>query len=380
MNNSFLVLYTANYDKDELEKQKITKVNFDELFQAFSAADKDENYRCEIGDHFRLYKVEPLDDIDVYEKIYIKIPKLKKIKLSAEATEIVARQLEDQVSLCDKLDREKSLLKMCETDIEKLNDQFFTLAKEKETYERKVIVKCLALLNEKKRFISEGMSEQNAADESSFDIHDFILNGGLTAKEEPIEQAKGVISSPVASTSRYVSKTTTPKSSTPSQKPKRTPSKKLFAQITQPSDSDEDDSFDILPINNNNSRKRKSSDNQQPDTSSVFKDFKVKTPKKQKREEKESSIEAKMDISETFDPREISSPFGSRSSAENEPKKYSDSNDVFKSQDICSQALFDEIKEDLKEDLNSSDSYKGRSLRSKKKNPYSLDTMNILDM
>lgn len=371
------MIYTANYDKDDLEKQKITKVSFDELFRAFSAADKDENYRCEIGDHFKLYKVEPLDDVDVYEKIYIKIPHLKKTKLSAEATEVVARQMEDLVMLCDKLDAEKNLLKMCESDIERLNDQFYSLAKEKENYEKKVLVKCLALLNEKKKFIKEGMAEKNVAEDSSFDIHDFILNGGL--KEEAIEPVENEFTSPVASTSRRATQTTTPKSSTPSQKPKRTPSKKLFEQINQPSDSDEDDSFGILSVKSTNSNKRKSTDDH-PDTSSIFKGFKGSTPKKPKREERESSIEAKMmDISDSFKPREISSP--SQSSTENPHKKYSDPLDAFQSQEICSQAICTDIKDDPKEDINSSDSFKGgRSMRSRKKNAYSLDTMNILDM
>lgn len=302
----------------------------------------------------------------------MKLPNLKKTKLSHDVAKIISDQLEDMAMLCDKLDEEKKLLKICEVDIDRLNDQYFTLAKEKETYERNVINKCLTLLNEKKKFINDGMIEKNIAEESSLDIHDFILNGGLRISP-PKEEIKLEPKSPASSTIKFISKSVTPKSSTPSQKPKRTPSKKLFEQISHISESDEDISVEIISSPSTSKTRKRKSENH--DTSSIFKDIKIKTPKKPRREEKESSVEAKREPTEVFTARELLS-----SSSET---KYSDPLDAFKSEDILSQAVCDEIHEtqdEVREDQKSSESYKGgKSLRSKK-NAYSLDTMNILDM
>lgn len=378
LNLIIIVLLTSSCTKEELEKKKYTKVSFDALYKAFSSADKDVNFRYKLNDQmtfFTVYKIEP----DDYQISYIGLPALKKTQLKDDSTDAIARQMEDVVMLCDKFNNQKQLLDISEVEIDRLNSQSYSLANNKDTYDKKVIVKCLALLNEKKKFIRDGMMNNTRANDSSFDIHDFILNEGLqtSPKKEPEEYPK--VGSPVASTSAFASKSVTPKSSAAAtQKSKRTPSKKLFAQISQPSDSNESDDY-LLTMTSSKSKKRKSPDN--PDTSSIFKDFKAKTPKKLRREEKESSVEAKMECSDSHRPRDISSPseIESRSSIENAQrigaegdKKYSDPLDVFKSQGF-SQEIFSQAVED---NLNSS----SEVLPNQKKNPYSLDTVNILDM
>lgn len=353
------------------------------LLNALSATEGSEDYRYKISDHkFSVFQKEPTDDGDFYEIHYMQLPNMKKTQLTQGIAEIIEKQMEDVAALCKKYETQKSLLRICETDIDKLNEQYFTLTKEKEDYERKVLAKCLALLNEKKKFIRDGMMETTRGQDSSIDINEFILNDGLrfSPKKEPEEiiEAK----SPIASSSNFTAKNVTPKSTLTSQKTKRTPSKKLFAQISQPSDSD-DDSFDILPVNDENPRKRKNLDT--PDTSSIFKNFKVKTPKKPKREEKESSVEAKKDCSEKFRPQNMSSPseIDSKSSMENAQrivgKEFSNPLDVFKSEDILSQSIDDfNIQEELSPPKSSESLTERRNLRSRK-NPYSVDTMNILD-
>lgn len=401
-----LEFYTIRGDMEEFKKKNYIRENFELILKALSPTEYPEQYHFEISNRvFTLTKVELIEDDDTYEKIYLRVPNLKKVELTEEAMEIVLRQMEDVGIVCDKSNQQSHLITGLRNNYEKLNQQYAGLVDEKDHLEEQVVEKCLELINEKKKFIDERLNEAyKNPNDSSFDMRDFVINGGLKASSTdesndalrmetlPIKPKKEK-PSPIASTSTAAA-LTTPKSvkqSTPI-KHKRTPSKKLFAQ-TQEQDSDD---FDVIPLINEKTssspRKRKSNQ----DTSSIFSNFK-RTPKKSKcdREEKESSVELKKDNKSDSHQNYISSsPAPSDKSVENAQRLEASRQDASHSSDVFKTAKNNDNEDDLMQFTQEFDMDvepilpKRRSQRkaaaatvtkSSQKNPYSAETINYLD-
>lgn len=385
---------------EEFKKKKYIKVDIDLIIKALSPTEDPEQYHYEmLNKIFTLTKVEPLED-ESYEIIYIRLPNLKKIELQEDALDVVLRQMEDFGIISEKCNQQSHLVTSLRGNYTKLNEQYACLVNEKDHLEEQIIEKCLELLNEKKKFINERLNEAyKNPNDSSFDMRDFVLNDGLRNSADESKSALKIeeISpikvrkerfSPIASTSTAQTLLTTPKSkkqSTPL-KHKRTPSKKLFAQ-TQEQDSDD---FDVIPLANEKSlspRKRKST---QQDTSSIFSNFK-RTPKKPKcnREDKESSVELKMDKkTESHHDYISSSPVGSEKSVENaqriEPEGANEKA-TSHSSDTTFKTAKNHDKEDLSQftqafDMDVDSPPILRKSQRNQKNPYSADTIDYLNM
>lgn len=370
--------------------KRYIKKDYNIIFKALSPSTEINNFNYELSSNtFILTKLEPFeDDEDTYEIIYLRIPNMNKIELSQDALDVIHIQMEDICIASNKFNQQNEIFDILKSDYKKLSEQYIKLAEEKERLDKEVIHKCLELINEKKRYINQEL--KNACknpNDSSFDMREFIINDGLkddstsaVPSESENEKSTTKMTSPQPSTSKVVTKTT-PKSSKKISplKVKRTPSKKLFAQ-TQEEDSDD---FDILPLNDEKTtptRKRKSTGSNLP--------IKI-TPKKQRREEKESSVELKTEKIENHYHTYESPPSNNTEnflehSQRIENASSQSSKDKYKTAlnsdfDQCSQVFDTDLSPILKDKPTKSLIGTRKSQRKKNTNPYSVDTVNVLD-
>lgn len=213
--------------------------------------------------------------------IYFKLP----LKCEEIPTSILFEQISEMASTInrsqERANKDKELIK-------KLTELNETLLSVQQDFEKQFYDRAAALFNAKKKFIQENIANKVSKLNNS---HDVSISEELMSKSKKLEEK--LYSSPSRSPNKRVSSTkvnTTPKR-TPTKSTKRTPSK-LLLRLQDMSDSD--DSFTVLSSTTNKNSLHKTA-SESLDSSRVFKNFKIKTPIKQKDEKRESSVELKIE-------------------------------------------------------------------------------------
>ncbi|XP_070492065.1 uncharacterized protein [Chironomus tepperi] len=315
-----------------------------------------------------------------------------KLSLDCEeiSMDILLEQISDIKQLTFEIKSKNEKIKKDQDTFKRITETYEKLLIEKREFEKQFFNNAAALLNTKKLFIQKHITNKatNLNDTNEAGTSEDLTTANKKSQEK-------IYSSPLRTPSKRQSSTkvnTTPKR-TPIKGLQRTPSKRL-RDIQDMSDSD--DSFTILSCDTNKKFSSKTVSDSL-DSSRVFKNFKIKTPIKQKDNKRESSVELKIDrntneISPDESENEQKSLESKVSNQQNAQQMEGD--EINKSPPLLNDTIIEdeEIPCSQEMEINVTSFSERMSLKSRNKskrqktensasfNPYNVDTVNILNI
>jgi hypothetical protein len=386
-------IYKGQCTADDIREQcNLSKIDYEKMKDYLTLETKTDGIMYDIvSNKFIVFMKEYLgSDSEGYaDIIYFKLP----LDCEELSMDILVEQFTDIRHVTLDLKSEREARKKDKEETRMLADSYEKMLEQKKNFEKKFFNKAAAVFNAKKLYIQENIADKVSKLNIS---HDVGTSDDLHPKNKKMEEK--IYSSPSRTPSKRHSSTkinTTPNKRTPIKGTQRTPSKRL-REIQDMSDSD--DSFTVLSCDNSKKFSSKSV-SESLDSSRVFKNFKIKTPVKQKDETRESSVELKIDrktneIKASDSESEHKSTESKGSNQQNAQQMEVDVDNNNKSQPLNADTVIDDeeipCSQDLQEVAHGTSFSERMSLRLRNKskkpkidssvNPYDVDTVNILNI
>lgn len=386
-------IYNGQCTTENIREQcDLSNISYEQMKNYLTKTNTDGIMYDVVGNKFIVFMKEYLgSDSEGYaDIIYFKLP----LNCEELSMGLLMEQIIDNEQLELKLNCQDEAIEKKNAEFRKLADLYENMLNAKQNFEKIFFEKATAAFNTKKLFIQENIADKVSNINISYDAG---TSDDLQSKNKKMDEK--IYSSPSRTPSKRQSATkirTTPKR-TPIKGAQRTPSKRL-REIQDMSDSD--DSFTVLNCDTNKKFLSKSVF-ESLDSSRVFKNFKIKTPVKQKDEKRESSVELKIERNtneiKASDSESSESKASKGSNQQNAQQMEVDADDN-KSQILFGDTVIDDEEIPCSQDsqdiaAENITSFSERMLlkslnKSKKKkidssaniNPYDVDTVNILNI